>query len=443
MHHPEDLDFATEYNAALKQGPPKSTRVFLTIVVLMFGSFMIWANWAKLDEVTRGDGRVIPSGKNQVVQSLEGGIVKEILVKPGETIKKGQLLLRIDDTGFSSNLGELEAKQISLEAQIQRLKHELSSPADVALPKFSDELRKRSPQTIAMETELYRARRQSLKAQLQILKERVEQKERELAELKTKHDRLTKNLSLAREEEAIKEPLAKKGVVPKTDVIRLKREIADIVGQIATADQAKPRLEAAIREATTMVSEQTLKYQQEVQTTLSEKAAELAVVEESLRGARDRVVRADVVAPVGGIVNLVNVNTVGGVVKAGETLVEIVPAEDSLLVEAKIRPSDIAFVHPGQQALVKITAYDFSIYGGLDGVVEQISADSTIDEATREIFYLVKIKTLSNQLGQNQTDISIIPGMVASVDILTGKKSVLDYLLKPINKARNEALRER
>ena len=204
-----------------------------------------------------------------------------------------------------------------------------------------------------------------------------------------------------------------------------------------------PRLEAAIREAQALVKEQTLKFRQDAQVELSQRTGELAVVRESLRAARDRVVRADVRSPVDGIVNSMKVNTVGGVVRAGETLVEIVPLEDSLLIEAKVRPADIAFVHPDQRALVKITAYDFSIYGGLEGEVQKISADSSIDEVSREVFYLVTIKTLSNQLGGQKKKLSIIPGMVASVDILTGKKSVLDYLLKPINKARNEALRER
>ena len=231
--------------------------------------------------------------------------------------------------------------------------------------------------------------------------------------------------------------------MPKTDFIRLKREIADLDGQITSASESVPRLEAAIREAEALAKEQTLKFRQDAQIELSARTGELAVVFESIRAARDRVVRADVRSPVDGIVNSLSVNTVGGVVRAGATLVEIVPVEENLLIEAKVRPSDIAFVRPDQAALVKITAYDFSIYGGIDGVVEKISADSSMDEVSREVFYLVTVKTLSNQLGDQRNKQSIIPGMVASVDILTGKKSVLDYLLKPLNKARYEALRER
>ena len=442
MYQREDLDFATEYNAALRQGPPKGTGVFLVVVFAMFAGFLTWANWAEVDEVTRGDGRVIPSGKNQEVQNLEGGIVKEINVKTGDIVNTGDVLLRIDATGFSSSLGELEAKRSTLNAQMFRLSHELKADSTGAL-KFPEELRERAPSTVAIETQLYQARRSSLEQQLSILRERVEQRKRELSEQASNLIRLEENLKLAKEEEALKEPLAKRGIVPKTDLIRLQREVADFRGQLAIAKETKPRLEAGVREAEALVEDQRLNFRREAQLKLSEKTAELAIVLQTIKGVSDRVLRAEVLAPVGGIVNAVNVNTIGGVVSAGESLVEIVPQDDSLLIEAKIRPSDIAFVHPGQPALVKITAYDFSIYGGLDGEVDQISADSSFDEETKEVFYLVKIKTLTNQLGVKQKKLSIIPGMVASVDILTGKKSVLDYLLKPINKARAEALRER
>jgi adhesin transport system membrane fusion protein len=438
----DDLDFATEYNSAMHKGPPTSTIVFLATISVMFVVFLVWASLAKLDEVTRGEGRVIPSSKNQVVQSLEGGIVEQLNVRAGDLVKKGDILLRIDDTGFSSNLGELRAKQNSLNAQIARLRHELSAEIGAKLV-FTPELRKLAPRTVAAELQLYDARQRSLKSQINVLNERVSQRKRELSELDANMARISENLKLAREEEKIKEPLAKRGIVPKTDVLRLKREIADLDGQLKTSTQAIPRLQAAIREAEALMGEQTLKFRQEAQAEFSQRTAELAIVEESLRAATDRVVRADVRSPVDGIVNSMNVNTIGGVVRAGETLVEIVPMEESLLIETKVRPADIAFVHPDQPALVKITAYDFSIYGGLEGVVKTISADSSVDEVSREVFYLVTIKTLSNQLGGQKNKLSIIPGMVASVDILTGKKSVLDYLLKPINKARAEALRER
>ncbi len=438
----DDLDLASEYDAALRRGAPRGAVVAVLLIAALIVSFVAWAGWAKLDEVTRGEGRVIPSSKTQLVQSLEGGIVKELLVRTGDTVRKGDVLARIDDTGFSSNLGEVKAKLLTLEARTTRLRHEATGDL-LTDPVFAAALQETSAALTGNETSLFQARRNSLQTQLAILKERVEQRTRELGEVRAAMTRFESNLRLANEEMQLKQPLAERGIVPKTDIIRLQRDIADTEGQIATQNESIPKLEAAIREAQGQVKEQEEKFRQEARTELSEAEAELAVSQETLRGATDRVVRADIRSPVDGVVNQINSNTVGGVVQAGQTLMEIVPLEDALFVEAKIKPSDIAFVHPKQPAVVKITAYDFSIYGGLEGTVERISADSVYDEEARQSFYLVTIKTLENQLKSEKEELPIIPGMVASVDILTGKKSVLDYLLKPINKARAEALRER
>jgi membrane fusion protein, adhesin transport system len=437
-----DLEFATEYDAAVHGGTPRRATLLLIVIVAMFAGGIAWASWAELDEVTRGEGRVVPAGRNQVVQSLEGGIVEAIHVRAGDHVNKGDVLLRIDDTGFSSDLGELLAKEASLRTKLVRLRHELEGDASVP-PDFPSELRELAPDTVAAELELYSIRRRSLAGQRSVLEERVQQRRRELAETAVNEARITANLELAREEEALKEPLAERGVVPRTDVIRLQREIADLEGQFAGSREQRPRLEAAIREAEGQVEELELRFREEAQAEFSQATAEFSIVRESMRSARDRVVRTEVRAPVSGIVNELNVNTIGGVVRAGENLVEIVPLEDLLRVEVKVRPSDIAFVHPDQPALVKISAYDFSIYGGLEGAVEKISADTSVDEDTREVFYLVTVRTEDSELGSGAEKMSIIPGMVASVDIMTGKKTVLDYLLKPINKAREQALRER
>ena len=438
----DDLDYATEYVSAQHAQVPRTLRGLVMVALMAVMAFVAWAGWAKLDEVARGDGRVVTSGKNQLLQSLEGGIVKEIFVKTGDRVKRGDVLIRIDDTGFSSNLGEIKSKQLNLFSQIARLEHE-TNPDMTGEPVFPEEVRQRAPALVESELRLFRARRQSLKVQLQILAERVEQKSRELQETRTNLVRLETTLKLALEEEALKKPLARSGVVPKTDVIRLQREIADLRGQIGVSENSVPRIEAGIREAQAQVSEQKLRYLQEAEVELGQRSAEQAILEETIRSARDKVNRTEVKAPVDEIVNALNVNTVGGVVRAGEILAEIVPLEESLRIEVRVRPSDIAFVHPDQTALVKITAYDFSIFGGLEGRVEKISPDSAVDKSTREVYYTVTVKTLSNQLAGRNQNLSIFPGMVASVDILTGKKSVLDYLLKPINKAKSEALRER
>ncbi len=442
FHARHDLEMASDYDSALREKTPFFGIVTTIVCLAAVGGFLLWAAVANLDEVTRGDGKVIASSKTQLVQSLEGGIVKVVLVHTGDKVIKGALLARIDDTGFASNLGEVTAKVLSLGARVVRLRHEaegnLATP-----PPFPTEMRAKSNSVVKNESDLFDDRLKSLASQVQVLKERVEQRTRELNEATASMDKAKQVLSLANQEMKLKKPLAERGIVSKTDIIRLQREIADADGQIAVLKQTLPKLEASIRESEAQVAEQQQKFREESRAELSTVEAELNVAKETIRGATDRVVRADIRSPVEGIVNKVNANTVGGVVQAGQTIMEIVPIEDSLRVEARIRPADIAFIHPNQHAVVKLTAYDFSIYGGLDGNVELISADSVYDEQLRENFYLVTVKTLENRLKVGKEDLPIIPGMVASVDILTGKKSVLDYLLKPINKARAEALRER
>lgn len=438
----QDLEFASEYDAALRRGVPKAAVLSVLAILAFVAALIGWSHWAMLDEVTRGDGRVIPSSKTQLVQSLEGGILKELLVRAGDRVAKGDILARLDDTGFSANLGELKAKQLTLQAAVTRLHHEASGDLTLT-PVFPDEVKAAAPLLVENETQLFLSRRSSLETAMAVQKERVEQRQRELNEIRASLARLQEGLRLAGEDMKLKEPLAKRGIVPKTEIIRLQRDIADTEGQIAVLYETIPKTESSIREAEGEIAVQQEKFRQEARTEISRMEAELSIVLETLRAASDRVVRADIRAPVDGIVNKINSNTVGGVVQAGETMMEIVPLEDSLFVEAKIRPADIAFIHPKQAAVIKITAYDFSVYGGLEGEVELISADSVYDEEARESFYLVTIKTLRAQLREGKEELPIIPGMVASVDILTGKKSVLDYLLKPINKARQEALRER
>ena len=438
----QDLDFASDAEAALFDAPAKGKSRFINVCLALFVTLLLWAAFAQLDEVTRGDGRVIPSSKRQVIQNLEGGIVKAILVREGDKVTKGQVLLRIDPTGFASNLGELAAKDLSLSAAVARLGVEASNPDAESIP-FSQEFKDKAPDVAQAETTLFNIRRSSLLNHINVLKERLTQKEQELAELQEGLKRFTTGRDIAKKEYKIKAAVAEKGIISKVDVFRLEREIADLDGQIATTEQSIPKIESAIREAERLIEEEKLTFRQNAQSELNTKLAELAVVKQSQTGAEDRVNRTEVKSPVDGVVNKLLVNTVGGVIRASEPMIEITPVEESLFVEARIKPSDIAFIGPGQPALVKITAYDFTIYGGLDGKVEFISSDSTIDEQSKESYYLVTIKTNEGALRKGKEFLPIIPGMVASVDIITGKKSVLSYLLKPIIKAREEALRER
>ena len=422
----------------MRRGPHPATRLFLFIIAAVFGAFVFWADRAVLDEVTRGQGRVIPTSQLQVVQSLEGGIVKEILISEGEIVEQGRVLLRIDDTSVSSSLGELRAQRRTLRAQISRLLAEAEGRETVTFP---DDLIAEQPDSVRYEQELFDVRRLELESEIDILTHQVRQRQQELEELHSQEASYASSLNLARQELAINQRLG--GIVPEVDILRLRREVNDLQNQLESTRTSIPRIESAIEEANERIDDANLRFQAEARAELNQRRSEHSVIMESIRAAADRVTRTDVRSPVAGIVNSVNVTTVGGVVQPGQRLVEIVPLEDSLLVEVEIRPSDVAFLRPGQPATVKITAYDFSIFGGLEGEIERISADTIDDPETGESFYRVIVRTQQNFLGSEDNPLPIIPGMVASVDVLTGEKTVLEYLLKPLIKAQNEALRER
>ena len=436
----QDFDYASEVQKALHQGPRMSSHIFLFTIVAMFAAGLFWADRARVDEVTRGDGRVIPSSQMQVIQTLDSGILKEILVREGEIVEAGQILLRIDDTNFSSRAGELLAQRRNLLAQIARLETEVAGGTEIGFP---EELIDDHPDIAAAELSLFLTRQEGLRSQTAILQQQLQQREQELQELRVSESQFASSLDLARQELDIYEPLARTGVVAEVEVLRLRREVNDLDGRLQSTRSALPRVEATIQEAMTRINEATLAFRSEAQAQLNQRRSELSVIDQTLRAAQDRVSRTDVRSPVRGIVNSLNLTTIGGVVQAGSELMQIVPLDDTLLVEARIRPSDVAFLSPGLPATVKITAYDFSIYGGLRGTVERISADTLADPENGDTFYEIIIRTERNYLGTPAEPLSIIPGMVASVDILTGEKSVLDYLLKPLTKAREEALRER
>jgi len=434
-----DLDYAGDVEAALRQGPRLATHLLLLVIVGLFVSAILWASWATVEEVTRGSGRVIPSRQIQVVQTLEPGIVEEILIVEGELVEQGQVLLRIDDTGSASELGELHAQRSALRAAIARLAAEVAGAEEIAFP---EDLAEAFPGVVADERSLFNARREELNSQLGILRQQAEQREQELEELRGNEEQQERSLELAREELGVYSGLSA-GVVPQVEILRLRREVNDLAGQLEATRRAIPRVESSIREAYERIEDQFLSSRCASARKLGQRRSELAVITETLRAAQDRVARTDIRSPVNGIVNRLNVNTIGGIVHPGMNIIEIVPLEDSLLVEARIRPSDVAFISPGQPATVKITAYDYAVYGGLEGEVERISADTMTDEETGEAFYRVIVRTQQTQLGTEENPLPIIPGMIASVDILTGEKTVLDYLLKPLVRAQNEALRER
>jgi len=416
--------------------------VLLGMVFVIVITFLIWADQAVLDEVTRGEGRVVPSGQTQVIQNLEGGILAEVLTSEGQIVEKGQVLMRIDNTVAESRLRELKQRYFSGSATVARLEAEIAGATDPESIKFPDDLLQGAPDVARSELALFTIRQQQLNSQLAILQDQLAQRQQELAELRGKAENLRNSFGLAQKELDITTPLAAQGVVSKVDLLRLERQVNDLKADINAADLARPRAEAAVEEARKRLNERVVTFKTDASQDLTKAKLELAATTEEMGANQDRVTRTEVRSPVHGTIKEIKIRTIGGVIQPGQNLIEVVPIEDTLLVEAQIRPSDIAFIRPKQAAVVKVTAYDFSTYGGLDAVVEEISAD-TIQNEKGEHFFRIRLRTDKNFLGTTEKPLPIIPGMTASVDILTGHKTVLEYLLAPVMRARDTALRER
>lgn len=438
----EDNELLPEVYAAATHRANRFAVVLLAVIGLFFVTFLSWANWATLDEVTRGSGKVIPSRQIQVVQNLEGGIVQAILVREGDIVEAQQVLLRIDNSLVQGDYKEKRARYLGLLAMAARLKTEADGADSVKYPK---EVTAEAASAGTAETALFDSRRAGLKSETYILQRQVDQRRQRVLELRSSIRRLEVQYRSLHEELRLTEPLVGQGAVSRVEYLRLERETNNVKGELETTRLAIPRAQSALAEAQRKVEEKTLSFRTEARKQLNQVRTEIAVLSEAGTAALDRVRRTEVRSPVRGTVKQINVATIGGVIKPGEELVQIVPLDDTLLIEAKIRPADVAFLHPGQKAMVKISAYDFSIYGGLEGTVVGISADTIKDDDPKvtEEYYRIRVRTKENHLGTDENPLPIIPGMTASVDILTGKKSVLDYLLKPILKAKTEALRER
>ncbi|KAA1051664.1 HlyD family type I secretion periplasmic adaptor subunit [Pseudocitrobacter sp. 73] len=430
---------ANEVNKALLDDSPRVVRITLWAILAFFVVMLTWAALADIDEVTRGDGRAIPSSRLQKVQNLEGGIVSEVFVHEGEIVKAGAPLLRLDDTRFRSNAGESEADRLALEARVQRLTAQLADKETLELP---PEITQKSPDIANGEMELFTSVKQRIQSEIGGLNEQLVQKKQELLDYQAKASQTRRSLGLLQQEISMSEPLVAKGAISKVEILRLRRSEVDTRGQLESVTLAIPRAQAAIKEIENKIGETRDRYRSEALSQLNEARTDLSKTQASGKAIEDRVNRTLVTSPVRGIVQQLMVNTIGGVIQPGSDLVEIVPLDDTLLIETKIRPQDIAFLHPGQEAMVKFTAYDYTIYGGLKATLEQISPDTVTDKDGKS-FYIVRLRTEKNHLGSDQKPLLIIPGMVASVDIITGRKTILAYLLKPILRAKAEAFRER
>ncbi len=434
----EDIDFVSHSNAAILEQAPRGGRFILWSALLFIGFAITWSAWAELDEITRGEGKVIPSRQLQVVQNLEGGILSELRIREGDVVEKGQVLLRMDDTRFSSNLREGRLHYLSLVAKVSRLRAEANN-SEFNLPK---EIKSEQPELLIQEHALFESRTRELNSNLEIAGQQATQQKQELDELHAKVDQLNRSAKLLARELNMTRPLVADGAISEVEVLRLERQFSELEGDLKGARISIPKAESKLSEARSKKEEIEISFRNQARIELNEAVSELSQLSESIVALDDRVKRTAVVSPVRGTVKQLLVNTIGGVIQPGASLVEIVPLDDTLLVEARVRPADIAFLHPDQKAIVKFSAYDYAIYGGLEANVELISAD-TIANEKGESFYLVRVRTERSHLGTESNPLPIIPGMLGSVDILTGKKTVLSYLMKPVLRARDRALTER
>jgi membrane fusion protein, adhesin transport system len=412
--------------------PMTGARMIIVATAAAFVLFLVWASLAQVDEVTRGEGKVIPTSKLQVITAGDTATVSEILVRSGQRVHKGELLVRLDNPESQSQLGQLQAETQSLQARSARLTAEGMGGSDQC----------QGPDC-AGEAALRAARQSALRSKVEAAQATAEQARRDGAEAAATISSLQSTLALAQHQVAMMAPLAAKNIVPQTDLLEKQREVVDIQGRIAAAREQQGKAAAAVQEAQAQASQATFEFKQQALDERSQVNAKIAVNEQSLKGAEGKLSRTEIRSPVDGVVNDVQVTTIGSYVTPGQKIMEVVPLGDKLLVETRVKPSDIAFIKVGDRALVKVSAYDFSIYGGLEGRVVQVSADSIYDDKEKEAYFTVVVQTDKSYLESLGRQLPITPGMMTSTQIITGRKSILTYLLKPALKANSDALRER
>jgi len=447
----QDLEMADDVYGAILTETPTAQRLTIWALFALLLSFLIWAYFASLDRVIRGQGKVIPSSQIQMIQSLDGGILQELYVKEGMLVTKAQPLARIDDTRFRSDVAQQTQEVDALRADIIRLRAELGSILIASVKdwrsqikieqkklQFPEDLQTTAATLIERQQDEYIGRLASLENQVAIQAQQIVQRQQEIRELDSKISTIRSGLKLANRELELTRPLAKKNIVPEVELLKLQRTVNELNGELRSLRVQIPRTESAMSESILKRRELVLQFRTDARAQLNEKQAKLSQITEAQVGVQDKVSKALITSPVVGTIKTLRINTLGGVVKPGEVLLEIVPTEDKLLVEAKILPKDIGFLHVGLPARVKITAYDFTRYGALDGVVEHISADTSQDEEGNS-YYIVRIRTTDSGIN---SDLPIIPGMQTSVDVIISKRTVLEYMLNPILRAKEMALRE-
>ncbi len=432
---PRHSDWLVDAEWARIQQQPLRAKALLYTLVASLVLLIIWAALAPLDEVARGDGKVIPSQQLQLIQSLDGGIVEAIYAREGQIVEAGELLLRVDPTRFIATLRESRVQFLALTAEVTRLRAQVAGTE----PVFSEDLLQQASHISEHELQLWRSNREELAQQQSAFQHQLEQRQQDLREAQAARQQYSTTLALSSRELEVTRPLLRSGAVSDIDIIRLEREVANLSGELKKTEASIARAEAAIAEARNKLRESELIMINRWQGQLSESRSRLEALTEAEAGLADKVKQTEIRSPVRGTIQRLHVNTLGGVITPGRDVVEIIPLDDQLIIEARIQPRDIAFIRPGQSAMVKLTAYDFAIYGGLTAEVQHISADTITDERDNT-YYLVRLKTHPSEVSEK---LLIIPGMTTQVDIITGKKTVLGYLLKPVLRATSQAMTER
>ncbi|BCB08612.1 HlyD family type I secretion periplasmic adaptor subunit [Vreelandella venusta] len=429
-------DWASDTDWARMQQEPIRARLFLYTVLVAIIALIVWASFAAIDEVTRGAGRVIPASQLQRIQSFDGGAIEQIMVREGQMVSAGDVLMQVDPTRFVSDFRENRAQRFALEARAERLR----ALATGTTFDPSEELRQEVPDIVMQEREVYESRREELREQENVLNDRIRQRQEELREAQARRDTAQREANMAGQELNLTRPLLASGAVSEVEVLRLQREVSRATGERNQAAAAVSRLEAGVEEAEGQLLELGAERRSEWRNELAQTLGDLNALQQSGTGLQDRVRLTEIRSPVDGVIQRLYVNTIGGVLQPGQEVVDIVPSDDQLLVEARIAPQDIAFLHPGQPATIKLTAYDYAIYGGLQAELDHISAD-TITDDEGNTFYLVRVRSLQDESISDQ--LQVIPGMTAQVDIVTGKRTVMQFLLKPVLRAWRDSMGER
>jgi adhesin transport system membrane fusion protein len=432
---PPGQDWVLEAEWSRIMQTPVKARGLLYLVTIVLFLLVVWSYFAEIDEVAKGDGKVIPSQQLQVLQSYDGGIVQEILVREGQTVKAGQVLLKVDPTRFLSSLEENTTQFAALAAKVQRL----SALTQGDVLRFNRELREQAPTIVDNERKLYNSNLAELDEVAAGSDSRIMQRRQDVEEERANLSQYQNVLSLSKKELSVTKPLLASGAVSEIEILRLERQIVELEGNITKSKVAIERGLNAIEEEIIKKEEARLKLVNRWNQELTEATAEMATLQQSQTSLEDVVSQAALRSPINGTVQRLLINTIGGVITPGSAVVELVPQDDQLIVEAKVSPKDIAFIREGQQAILKFSAYDFTIYGGMSAEVQHISADAITNEKD-ETYYLVRLET-KKSIADEALD--ILPGMIVQVDILTGKKTVLNYILSPLFNVTASALRER